>query len=264
MATAEEIFDHVLEWKVVVCRVCRHSVWPQEIVGHLTGRHHQQSRKEAEAIADIVQSWHGVSPYPSQFQVPTCVTKPIPQLSVFDDGLQCQLEPQQCHYIARDLRSMKKHWRVCHDWSVGRMRGGSGIFKQEVVQQRTIQGARQVQCQRFFPSRAHSQYFEVRAEDSRSQDESDNMDVDIWSQSWQQASRQYAEDEEANTIQAGEIDEVNPWLRRTGWITYLAGCQPKELLQSVQEPARGDAEKSQDERIAAAIWDAIRNVATAS
>lgn len=144
------------------------------------------------------------------------------------------------------------------------MRGGSGIFKQEVVQQRTIQGARQVQCQRFFPSRAHSQYFEVRAEDSRSQDESDNMDVDIWSQSWQQASRQYAEDEEANTIQAGEIDEVNPWLRRTGWITYLAGCQPKELLQSVQEPARGDAEKSQDEPIAAAIWDAIRDVATAS
>ena len=56
--------------------------------------------------------------------------------------------------------------------------------------------------------------------------------TNIWANVWQQASQRYDKQQDAGTIQAGEADEVNPWLRRTGWIEYLKGCQPKELLQS--------------------------------
>ena len=84
---------------------------------------------------------------------------------------------------------------------------------------------------------------------SHGQDKPDNIDIDIWSQAWRQASQQYAKDEEASVIQPGEIDEVNPWLRRTGWIEYLAGCRPKELLESVQPPAREDTDEGQDEPV---------------
>ena len=31
-------------------------------------------------------------------------------------------------------------------------------------------------------------------------------------------------------------DEVNPWLRRTGWIPYLEGCERKDILRCLREP----------------------------
>lgn len=38
-------------------------------------------------------------------------------------------------------------------------------------------------------------------------------------------------------IEAGERDEAIPWLRRTQRAVYLAGLDPKKLIQCVQRPA---------------------------
>ncbi|KAK7178695.1 hypothetical protein PSPO01_15251 [Paraphaeosphaeria sporulosa] len=57
------------------------------------------------------------------------------------------------------------------------------------------------------------------------------------------------------TIQDGARDEVNPWLKRIGWMPYLVGMEQPDLLASVEEP------KAEEEPIAAAIWEAIDGLA---
>ncbi|MDT9071582.1 hypothetical protein, partial [Escherichia coli] len=60
-------------------------------------------------------------------------------------------------------------------------RGGSGPAKQEAAQRRFKEASERVKCQRFFPSRAHSQYFEVRgAEDDPDTKKNSRDGTEIW------------------------------------------------------------------------------------
>ena len=82
---------------------------------------------------------------------------------------------------------------------------------------------------------------------------------EIWSQAWAQASQHYDNIRADEIIRPGETDEVNPWLRRTGWIPYLEGCDRKDILRCVREPtvdeetAEGKNEANDNERIAVAV-----------
>lgn len=60
-------------------------------------------------------------------------------------------------------------------------RGGSGLAKQQAAQRRFEEASKRVKCQRFFRSRAHSQYFEVRgAEDDPNRTKVHRESADIW------------------------------------------------------------------------------------
>jgi hypothetical protein len=66
-----------------------------------------------------------------------------------------------------------------------------------------------------------------------------------------------------NTIQAGERDEVNPWLERTQWLPYLVGLERPELLACIEEPsADPDPKKDREpEPVEAAVWAAMDGLA---
>ena len=66
-----------------------------------------------------------------------------------------------------------------------------------------------------------------------------------------------------NTIQAGERDEVNPWVERTQWLPYLVGMERPELMASVEEPVvEPDPRLEQRaEPVEAAIWAAMDGLA---
>lgn len=55
VAIASDHFDHLVGWQVVVCKECRHAVWPEEVRGHLHGKQHGIPKQEASAVADEVQ-----------------------------------------------------------------------------------------------------------------------------------------------------------------------------------------------------------------
>src|SRR5699024_182857 len=62
--------------------------------------------------------------------------------------------------------------------------------------------------------------------------------------------------------EAGKRDEANPWLRRTQWAVYLAGLDPQRLVDCVQRP--DEADSTDDNQAAAAIWDSMEAVARMS
>jgi len=69
--------------------------------------------------------------------------------------------------------------------------------------------------------------------------------------------------EEANSkIQQGEATEVTPWLKRTGWLKYLDGCDREDLLEAVRQPNVN--EDDDDDPIETAVWQAMGEVAAIS
>ncbi|MCJ1386399.1 hypothetical protein MMC17_009525, partial [Xylographa soralifera] len=108
-------------------------------------------------------------------------------------------------------------------------------------------------CQRFFTSKARSEYFEV--EDGVAMEPKGQVTVQP------SAAQQVKElldrrmelvaEAEKREIRDGEADEVNPWLTRTGWATYLKDQDRQKLLASVREP-----DEAKDP-ILATIWTAM-------
>lgn len=67
---ANVYLEHLLEYRLVVCKTCRHAVWPDQIRSHYQVRNHRLSHKEAAAITDEVRELVHVTRYASQFEVP--------------------------------------------------------------------------------------------------------------------------------------------------------------------------------------------------
>jgi hypothetical protein len=57
----------------------------------------------------------------------------------------------------------------------------------------------------------------------------------------------------------GEHDEVNPWVERTQWLTYLVGMERMDLMACIEEPVAKPDPRSyvEPEPVEAAIWVAM-------
>ncbi|KAK4158610.1 hypothetical protein QBC43DRAFT_348513 [Cladorrhinum sp. PSN259] len=80
----------------------------------------------------------------------------VPNLAgPFLNGLKCD----QCRYIARQVRLIQEHCRTIHGWSNPRTKGRNTAEKARLMPKNPWRS--DVPCQRFFPSRRASGWFEV-------------------------------------------------------------------------------------------------------
>ncbi|KAJ4398868.1 hypothetical protein N0V91_009870 [Didymella pomorum] len=261
---AGECFEHLVEYALAVCKECGHGVLPGQVKSHVQ-RAHPAKRKQAELIADEVSSWAGLVEFASELEVPSQVVEPIQQLPVYADGLSCQLDPSRCRQIFRSERVMKNHWRDAHDWSVAGKSGRPTRVQQKSIQDRISKNCKIVHCQRLMVQGQGSQYFEVH---QPGDDGPEPVPIDgdaAWAQVGEQMAKAWAsvETRAQNTIQAGETDEVNPWLERTQWLPYLVGMERPELMACIEEPvAEPDPRQEQQaEPVEAAMWAAMEGLA---
>ncbi|EYE93392.1 uncharacterized protein EURHEDRAFT_162999 [Aspergillus ruber CBS 135680] len=199
--------------------------------------------------------------------VPATVTKSIPGLPIYTDGIQCRRDPW-CQFVARTAKTMDSHWRTAHQWSPPHRPGQRGRYIRAVVEQDFQQATTMVSCQRAFTHGVGSHYIHVQ---QPSLDSTVNVEVDdtpqplMVDQLVAQLEDAFTEQQARRTvIEAGEQDEANPWLRRTQWAVYLAGLDPQQLVDCVQRPNEVEMDTAADERAAAAIWDSMEAVARMS
>ena len=253
-------FEHLAEYSIAVCKECRHGVLPSHIKSHLQ-RAHKVKQKQAEEIAEQVRSWPGLMEYASEIQVPRQVVAPISQLPVYSDGLLCQVDQDRCSKVLRSTEAIRKHWQRVHSWSVASRGGRPSQVAQKDIQLRVDEGCRRVHCQRLLIQGLGSQYFEVQPPND---DDPGVVPIDgeaalarvgeAMAKAWERVEKRAI-----STIQAGERDEVNPWVERTQWLPYLVGIERADLMACVEEPVaepdpRGDTVA---EPVEAAIWAAM-------
>jgi hypothetical protein len=235
-SAASDYFEHSVEYALAVCKECRHGVLPSQVKNHLQ-RAHRVNSKQAELVADKVSSWAGLIEYASEVEVPSEVIQAIQQLPVYADGLLCQVDPDSCRQIFRSERVVKNHWREAHNWSPAEKGGRPSRVEQKKINDRIRKSCKTVHCQRLLVQGYGSRYFQVLQPDEGPEVVPVNGDA-AWAQVGEQMAKAWANVETLaqNTIQAGEKDEVNPWVERTQWLPYLVGIERPELMACVKEP----------------------------
>lgn len=152
----QQMFEHLADYQLAVCRECRYAVWPDQIERHLE-KQHKKSLKSAQAVGDAVRQWPGLLQYPGELEIPSNGIDPIPQLPVYDNGLLCRLSPGRCQYVGRTIESTKTHWCKDHNgWSLGRKQGRPSQTRAKALHVRLQNGCKRVYCQRLFSSQHSS------------------------------------------------------------------------------------------------------------
>lgn len=166
--------------------------------------------------------------------MPTVIRQPIAELPLWEKAWRCIVDAN-CPYISPKLEVIKWHWRKQHQaYSQHQRGGGSGHTKAKDAQTRFEKGTREVQCQRLFAQGPHSQFIEVAQPDEAAPEQvRAGSDEKALQRAWEQANSYWdtMREKQNDQIEAGETDELSPWLKRTGWIEYLQGCDRKDLFK---------------------------------
>lgn len=239
----------------IVCQRCKVAVRPQQIPFHLKHGPHQLPGPQAKEIANTVRSWEGISHDPDSFQYPRVVQHPVHALSLHTDGKRCQVIAE-CLYICRDLKAMKEHWRIAHSFSVRQQRGYPHAQHKQQAQERLKRSYQAVVCQRFFVRGVGSSFFWVRQPRVTHLPQEPPILSSQATEIIQQAEQQYAQTVAAREyiIEPGQVNDANPWLRRTRWAEYLQGLSVQPLLESIEAPIEDAFDNEAPIRV---IWDTM-------
>lgn len=229
-------FVKLPEYPFVICKICQYACVANEVETHLRRHHHNMGKNarsrviyEAKAIPGIIRTQNKLQ----HFQLPDSVEKAVPYIAPpKTDGLRCQA----CPYIARQPQRIQEHCRKVHGWANDWKR--SDNYKKS-RQGRIVPWTTNVHCQRLFPTRAASGWFEVRAPNAEaSPDPEQQMEMMDWVKQFHDTQEQrFKEAEKEAAIK--EVDqklEANAWLGRVGWSTHLHGIDPG-MLRAMTEPA---------------------------
>jgi uncharacterized C2H2 Zn-finger protein len=119
---------------------------------HIEAGKRKQIAEAVKKVPGIIQRQEGLS----TFQFPSPTVPPIPFIAPPEtDGLRCN----RCGYIIRTVRGMQEHCRKQHGWENDWQKGGN--VAKRAREERELPWTTGVYCQRFFRSRAASQWFEV-------------------------------------------------------------------------------------------------------
>lgn len=262
MASADP-FDYHSEYRVLICRQCRIGVPPASVSRHLRGRGHHYTSEEVREVRRAIGCLSPPPASPSAVQVPSAVQMAVDNLELHDDGLKCLFEPSSCQYICRSVDGIRHHLRTEHQASRHSRRGRPVLNKESERgggKDDTPLGLwKRITCQQIFASRKGSQYFEILQageNGSPSTDTGDNNMTDSWTRlgAAMDASVAQIAERERQLITSEQAGEPNPWLRRTGWLAYLAGQDRLQLVAAVQAP------QSPEEPQLTLIWEGMADM----
>ena len=225
-----QIFQKIPSLQVIICRHCRQGVRPAEIEQHLK-KQHQLPHADAHAISEAIQQWDGIQQDSQAIQIPYELDEPLPILPCEPNGLQCcRLDPP-CQYLVSSMKAMRNHWRDVHGWSQYCHGGRARQAQQAASQAELQQSFRCVSWQQVFRGGKGSHYIYIRFPDGRAEPPPPTTQiqqaVDQMYMSWQE---QQEKQRRERVVQAGEINDANPWLRLTRWAEYLQGVDPADLI----------------------------------
>ncbi|KAI5456252.1 hypothetical protein BGZ63DRAFT_409329 [Mariannaea sp. PMI_226] len=161
-------FVHLPQYSIIICQICQFACLSHEVPRHLQQRHGNieiaERQRVGQRVLGIPELLRNVDDL-GKLAIPPPSKEPIQFLAPpRSDGLQCR----KCHYISRHVQKMQEHCRETHNWQNPRSAGRPLSGTETTVELPWRDG---IYCQRFFPSRAGSRWFEVgqKAKASRKQ-----------------------------------------------------------------------------------------------
>ena len=236
----DEIFQHSLQHRVIICKSCCYAVFPSHIIGHLEKHHNEVPEQIRQRIVRHVEQMHGVASTREEVEYPRSPIPPIPHLPVFRNGFQCQWQDRsgrRCLYVCRGRTTagIQRHCKAAHKWRNWQERGGRvGDRSKQTPNRIWIDGQ---DCQRFFKRGEWERYFVVQREVEAVPP---TTATDPVSQADAIFAQYQGDITEAKAQRAVEGDSnrfvTNAWLSFTGWAGHLSQFQTKEQIQAYIQP----------------------------
>ena len=245
------------KYRVTTCQKCMHVILSSQIMAHFQSSKHRWTVQRARDLITIInEASLNLIQYFMKFEMLEYVDSVMLKLKVCTNGLICQLKSDNCRYICRNVKFMWTHCKQKHGWKQQTQRERSSKSRQ-IRQRRSdaLKSWKVVVCQRFFVQKHESQYVEVRKEiDVAHVDESDQMSA--WNLIRKEMNQiiDTIKEKKQRVIQKNEINEINSWLKRVEWHTYLMRLNREELIASMNKP------NPEAEPIATVIWDAMNSL----
>ena len=98
----EKVFQHMPEYRIIVCRTCRFAVVPDHVRTHLQGRHPAIPTHLRRSITEICNGLSDVARSIEEVVFPSPGEERIPGLPCHRDGMRCIAVDDsgtQCTYI---------------------------------------------------------------------------------------------------------------------------------------------------------------------
>jgi superfamily II DNA helicase RecQ len=247
------IFQHMQQYKIIVCKTCAFAVVPQQIDRHLREHHPQIDKQKRSGVTETGTALEAVAYSKEDVNYPQANEEPVEGLEVFKDGLQCmgQRDGKPCGYVCRTAFGIQKHCRLEHGWVNERGRGGNVRKKGKQALNRMWEDKRL--CQRFFEYRQWQRYFVVSQGRLDQEDEGvegegedeETIDADAGLREVLREGRAKVEEARQRQTVDGSFKRyvADPWLEYTGWHRHLQGFQWDDLLGFVERTARERAQE---------------------
>lgn len=234
----EDLFLHLPESRVVICKRCRYAPVPAQIRRHLKDHHPKVSARQRGEIALTVQSLPDLARRPQDVVYPPASRSPIEGLNVLFNCLRCQgREPsgRRCRYACRAVKRMQRHCKKEHRWVNEQRRGGDSRSKQQHAPNKAWECGRA--CQRFFKVGSWQRYFEVEAVPSSNRPRQVTEQHTTFFRQQEEDIQQARDDaaEAANLVEGFDSHRsaVLPWLQTTGIADHVGGLKKGEISAAI-------------------------------
>ncbi|KAI8415992.1 hypothetical protein FOFC_02300 [Fusarium oxysporum] len=150
------------EYQLLVCKLCGFATLPNEVNAHLRTKHNNIALECRRRLVEQVKAIPNLLQDQAKLRLPRIPIEPISCLAAPRlDGLKCR----KCGCMFRQAQKMRLHCTKEHLWKNPRDRGRPISGLEPAAELPWIEG---VACQRFFPSREGSRWFEVLQDTGKS------------------------------------------------------------------------------------------------
>lgn len=126
MATIQGLFELLLDYCIIRCRIHQCAIVPQHITSHLEKCYKHLLPSEQSSIIAATREYDWLARTVDDVQFPPSGSEPVPGFQVLDNGLRCDLlssDGTACYSICTTLRSIQHHCQHVHNWKNPQTRG---------------------------------------------------------------------------------------------------------------------------------------------
>jgi hypothetical protein len=155
-------FVIIPEYQLLVCKLCGFATLPNEVNAHLRTKHKNIALECRRRLVEQVKAIPNLLQDQAKLRLPRIPIEPISCLAAPRlDGRKCR----KCGCMFRQAQKMRLHCTKAHLWKTPRERGRPLSGLEPAAELPWIEG---VACQRFFPSREGSRWFEALQDTGKS------------------------------------------------------------------------------------------------
>ena len=103
-----KLFQHLLEYQVIVCKKCKYAIVLAQVDGHIQKQHLSIIKEERASIVETVVVSPNIAKTPEYIRIPSGVEAAIKGLLMYYNALRCIYETASgvCNYVCRTKTGM--------------------------------------------------------------------------------------------------------------------------------------------------------------